>query len=247
MRRLEKRRFDAVLLDLDGVVTRTAELHARAWQITFDRYLSTLRRRGEEGFAPFDPRADYLKHVDGRPRYDGVRRFLESRGLRVPEGKSDDGPERQTVRGLGNAKDGQFMALLARDGVRVYEDAVRRIRDWRAGGLRTAVVSSSRNCADVLRAAGLTDLFDVRVDGVVSDALGLRGKPDPDVYLEAARRLAVDPPRAVIIEDAEAGVRAGKAGGFGRVVGVDRSGRGGALGGAGADLVVSSLLEIEIR
>ena len=242
-------RFDAVLLDLDGVMTRTARVHARAWKRTFDEFMAD--RADPDGPAgerldPFDERADYLQYVDGVPRYDGVRSFLRSRGIRVPEGSPDDDPAAETVSGLGNRKDLLFLDLLGRDGIGVYDDAVAKVREWRAAGLRTAIVSSSRSCREVLEAAGLVDLFDVRVDGVVGEGMGLAGKPAPDYFSEAARRLGVKPERAVVVEDAESGVRAGRAGGFGLVVGIDRIGRKDDLKRMGADLVVSSLLDLQL-
>jgi trehalose 6-phosphate phosphatase len=239
-------RFDAVLFDLDGVVTRTAKVHARAWKRAFDDFLRDRAAHQDASFVPFDEGSDYRSHVDGKPRYDGVRSFLRARGITLPEGQPDDPPDRVTICGLGNRKDELFLELVRRDGVEVYEDAVRRIDEWRAAGLRTAVVSSSRNCAEVLRAAGLADRFEVRVDGVVVDTLGLQGKPAPDMFLEAARRLRTEPARAAVIEDAEAGVEAGRRGGFGIVVGVDRGRSGEALLRHGADVVVRSLLEIDL-
>ena len=239
--------FDAVILDLDGVITRTAAVHARAWKEMFDRYLRRREARGEGEFVEFDPEADYLQYVDGKPRYDGVRSFLRSRGITLPEGDPADAPEAETVCGLGNFKNQLYNKLLTEGGVEVFDDAVQRIRGWRAQGIDAAVVSSSKNCAAVLEAAALTDLFEVRVDGVDAERLDLEGKPAPDLFLEAARRLDVAPARAIVVEDALAGVEAGRAGGFGLVVGLDRSGiRGSALRERGADVVVGDLLQFQI-
>ncbi|NIR46768.1 MAG: beta-phosphoglucomutase family hydrolase [Gemmatimonadetes bacterium] len=245
MKPIDRENFDAVIFDLDGVVTRTATLHARAWKQVFDDFLQ--RRAAGSGYQPFDIETDYPRYVDGKPRYDGVRSFLASRGIQLPEGKPDDPPDRLTVQGLGNRKNELYNEILAEGGVEVFEDTVECIRDWRAMGLKTAIVSSSKNCEPVLRSAGLTDLFDVRVDGREADRLGLEGKPAPDIFLEAARRLEVDPARAVIFEDAVSGVQAGQAGDFGWVVGVDRVGARQALLASGADRVVNDMRELQAR
>lgn len=234
--------FDAVIFDLDGVVTRTATVHARAWKRVFDEYLE--RRAEGVPFEPFAIETDYPRYVDGKPRYDGVRSFLASRGITLPEGDPSDGPDQETVCGLGNRKNLLYNELLDAGGVEVFEDAVEQIRKWRVLGLRTAIVSSSKNCAAVLRAAGLSDLFDVRVDGVAADELRLPGKPAPDFFLKAAELLGVEPARAVVFEDAVAGVQAGRAGGFGWVVGVDRVGAKEALLASGADIVVGDLRQL---
>ena len=241
-----KRRFDAVLLDLDGVVTKTAAVHARAWKRMFDAFLEARAKRDGGEFVPFDIDRDYPPYVDGKPRYDGVRSFLTSRGITLPEGKKTDGPGDETVRGLGNGKDRMFRETLKKDGVEVFDDTVDRMRAWRAAGLKLAIVSSSRNCAEILKAAGLGDLFETRVDGVVSDQLGLEGKPAPDIFIEAARRLAVEPARAVVLEDATSGVAAGRAGRFALVVGVDRIGQADALLAHGADVVFSDLRKFDL-
>jgi trehalose 6-phosphate phosphatase len=235
--------FDAVIFDLDGVVTRTATVHARAWKRVFDEYLFSRAVETGEPFEPFDIDADYVRYVDGKPRYDGVRSFLASRGIELPEGDLEDGPEAETVCGLGNRKNELYNDLLE-SGVEVFEDTVEQIRAWRALGLKTAIVSSSKNCAPVLRAAGLSDLFDVRVDGVESARWGLVGKPAPDIFVKAAELLGVEPVRAVVFEDAVAGVQAGRAGGFGWVVGVDRGGAREELLANGADAVVSDLRDL---
>jgi beta-phosphoglucomutase family hydrolase len=239
-------RFDAVLFDLDGVLTDTAAVHARAWTTMCDEFLRTWSQRQAAPSAPFTG-DDYRTHVDGKPRYDGVRSFLLSRGIRLPEGDSDDPPDRETVRGLGNRKDDLVNRLLADEGVVRYEESVRLVEQLRRRGIKLAVVSSSRNCLSVLRAAGMGDMFDARVDGIVAGERGLPGKPAPDTFLAAAADLGAEPERAVVVEDAISGVRAGRAGGFGLVIGVDRDGDPDALRSNGADVVVSDLGELRVR
>ncbi len=233
----------ALLFDLDGVLTRTATLHAASWKRLFDEYLATRSARTGEPFVPFDLAADYRTYVDGKPRYDGVRSFLSSRGIVLPWGAPSDSPDTETVCGLGNRKDGYFEEALREKGVETFPEAVALLRHAKERGLKTAVVSSSKNCAAILRRAGILDLFDTRVDGTEAERLQLPGKPAPDTFLEAARRLHVAPERAVVFEDAISGVQAGKRGGF-TVVGVDESGHGTALRQHGADLVVSHLGEV---
>ncbi|MEU4006952.1 beta-phosphoglucomutase family hydrolase [Streptomyces pseudogriseolus] len=232
--------IEACLFDLDGVVTNTAVVHAAAWKEMFDAF---LRERDGEGFTPFTA-ADYDAYVDGRPRADGVRAFLGSRGVRLPEGGPDDPPAAATVHGLGNRKNELLLARIRTDGVEPYDSTLRYLRAVRARGLRTAIVSSSANCRDVLRSIHAEDLFDVRVDGVVAAERGLPGKPAPDTFLAAARELGVEPARAAVFEDALAGMDAGRAGGFGHVVGVDRVGQAAALYTHGADRVVGDLSEL---
>jgi beta-phosphoglucomutase family hydrolase len=239
--------FDAVLFDLDGVVTRTARLHAAAWKVLFDDFLRRRAEERKEAFVAFDAGPDYLAYVDGKPRHEGVRSFLASRGIALPEGDPADAPNATTIHGLGRRKDALFMERLDQDGVDVFAPAVALIRTLRNHGLKTAVVTSSRNGGEVLRAADLEPLFDVRVDGMDAEAFGLKGKPHPDPFLKAAELLAVVPGRAVVIEDAIAGVEAGRAGGFGLVVGVDRGGNRDALAARGADVVVASLGELDIQ
>lgn len=224
---LSPRDYDAVLFDLDGVLTRTATVHASAWKKLFDGFLEQRATQSGESFVPFDTDADYPRYVDGKSRYDGVAAFLESRRIESPQGKLEDGPDVQSVHALGNLKDRYFLEHLEQHGVDVYETSVALVRKLRSLEIKTAVVSSSNNCAEVLGA--LTQLFDVRVDGTDITRLELRGKPAPDVFLEAARRVGVEPLRAVVVEDAIAGVEAGRAGRFGCVIGVDRSGRAMAL------------------
>lgn len=236
----------ALLFDLDGVVTRTAAVHARAWKRLFDEFLAARAARTGEVLAPFDIDRDYRTYVDGKARHDGVASFLASRGIALSLGSADDAITAETICGLGNRKNAYFRQELARGGVDVYEGAVALARAAKARGLRVAVVSASENCAEVLDAAGVSELFDARVDGLDIRERGLRGKPAPDTFLEAARRLGVEPRRAVVIEDAIAGVQAGRAGGFGLVIGVDRSSQRDALVRNGADVVVTDLTEIKL-
>ena len=237
-------RIRACLFDLDGVLTQTAKVHAAAWKEMFDDFLRERAAQTGEKFVPFDPVADYDTYVDGKPRYDGVRSFLASRGIELPEGDPNDPPSAETVRGLGNRKNELVLALLKRDGVKVYEGSVRYVRAVRDAGLRRAVVSASANCREVLQAAGIEDLFEVRIDGIVVEQQHLKGKPAPDTFLAAAEQLGATPGEAAVFEDALAGVEAGRAGGFGFVVGVDRTGQREALKEHGADTVVSDLAEL---
>jgi beta-phosphoglucomutase family hydrolase len=230
----------ACLFDLDGVLTRTAEVHNAAWKAMFDQFLAAEGRRRGVVFGPFTL-DDYAAFVDGKLRQDGVRGFLASRGIALPEGHPDDPPELDTVHGLGTRKNVLVLDLIRTQGVQVFERSVQFVHAVRAGGLRRAVVSASRNCQEVLRAAGIEELFEVRVDGTVAAAEGLAGKPAPDMFLAAARHLGVDPAHAAVFEDAVAGVQAGRAGAFGWVVGVDRIGQADALRAAGADIVVDDL------
>jgi len=236
--------IEALILDLDGVVTDTARTHAAAWKRAFDQFLRQRSERTGEPFVPFDAEEDYLRYVDGKPRSDGVRDFLASRGISLPHGEANDPPYRETVRGLGNRKDQYFLQLLETRGVDAYPSTVELVRRMSSRGVRSALVSASRNARRVLRAAGLSGLFEVVVDGVEAERLGLRGKPDPDMFLEAARRLGVRPERAAVVEDALAGVEAGRAGGFGTVIGVDRRGLGKELRAHGADIVVGDLADL---
>ena len=234
--------YDAVLFDLDGVLTATARLHAAAWTRLFDGYLAERAAARGEPFRRFEP-GDYAQYVDGRPRYDGVRTFLASRRITLPDGEPDDAPGRETVCGLGNRKQAFFHEVLASEGVDTIPGTVTVVHHLRRLGVRTAVVSSSRNCAAILEAAGIAGLFELQVDGVVAEGKGLAGKPAPDTFLHAARALGVAPSRAVVVEDAIAGVAAGRAGGFALVVGIDRAGAPDDLARAGADLVVTDLAD----
>jgi beta-phosphoglucomutase family hydrolase len=232
----------ACLFDLDGVLTKTAVVHAAAWKQMFDEYLRD--RAGGEDFVPFDPGSDYNEYVDGKPRYDGVRSFLESRGIELEEGSDDDPPGAETIRGLGNRKNDLVVRLIHDQGVEAYEGSVRYLEAARDVGLRRAVVSASANCHDVLIAAGIEHFFEARIDGVVADREGLAGKPAPDTFLAGARALGVDKEEAVVFEDALAGVEAGRAGGFACVVGVNRVGQADALREHGATVVVDDLAEL---
>jgi beta-phosphoglucomutase family hydrolase len=233
----------AGLFDLDGVLTSTARLHAAAWAETFDDFLKARADRSGQAYRAFEA-VDYNSYVDGRPRADGVRTFLASRGIVLPDGGPDDPPGLQTVHGLGNRKNEVLLRLIRQQGVTSYAGSVRYLVAAKAAGLRRAVVTASANAAEVLRAAGLAELFEVRVDGVVAAERGLRGKPAPDTFLAAADELGVRPAQACVFEDAIAGVRAGRDGGFGFVVGVDRVGHADDLRRHGASLVVSDLGEL---
>jgi beta-phosphoglucomutase family hydrolase len=237
---LELDGYAALLFDLDGVVTDTATIHAAAWKQLFDEFLERRARERGEPFVPFDADTDYRAHVDGRRRYDGVDAFLRSRGIELAWGDPGDGPDALTVCGLGNRKDRYFMAALRERPIVVYEDAVALIRSARERGQRIAVVTSSEHGERTLRAAGLWELFDAAVTGIEAAALALAGKPAPDTFLAAAEQLGVEASLAAVFEDAVSGVEAGRAGGFGLVVGVDRRG-GSALAEHGADVVVSHL------
>jgi len=238
----------ACLFDLDGVVTQTATVHARAWKEMFDAFLRERAEATGGEFVPFDAGDDYDRYVDGLPRADGVRGFLRSRGIDLPDGDPDDPADQPldgvTVNGLGNRKNDIVQRRIREDGVQVYDGSVRYLHAVRAAGLRTAVVSSSANTQDVLRVTGLTDLFDARVDGLVARERHLPGKPRPDTFLAGAAEVGVEPAQAAVFEDALAGVEAGRAGHFGIVVGVDRVGQADALREHGADLVVRDLAEL---
>jgi beta-phosphoglucomutase family hydrolase len=231
----------ALLFDLDGVLTQTAKVHDTAWKQTFDDF---LRTRDGDGFTPFDADKDYDEYVDGKPRYDGVRDFLKSRGIELPEGDPSDSAEKDTVCGIGNRKNDLVLELIKHDGVQAYEGSVRFVKAARDAGLHRAVVSSSANCRDVLIAAGIEDLFEARVDGKTADEQHLKGKPHPDTFLAGARALGVEPAQAAVFEDALAGVQAGRDGHFGYVVGVDRVGQADALRTHGASVVVKDLAEL---
>jgi beta-phosphoglucomutase family hydrolase len=231
----------ACLFDLDGVLTKTAKVHAAAWKEMFDAYLRERAARTGEPFVPFDAVAEYDRYVDGKPRYEGVQSFLASRGIELPRGEPNDPPQAETVDGLGNRKNEIVLRLIREHGVEPYEGSVRYVHAAKEAGLRRAVVSSSTNAHDVLIAAGIEDLFEVRIDGVVAEREHLGGKPAPDTFLAGARALGVQPAQAAVFEDALAGVAAGRAGRFRFVVGVDRVGQADALREQGADVVVSDL------
>lgn len=234
----------ACLFDLDGVVTKTSVIHVAAWKRTFDEFLKRHAQRAGAPFVPFDENRDYADFVDGKPRADGVRDFLASRHIDLPEGSPDDGPDEHTINGIGNRKNALVQELLQRDGVEVYPGSVRYVRAVRQAGLSTAVVSSSANTAQVLEVAGIASLFDERVDGVVARELGLAGKPAPDTFLHGAELVHTPADQAAVFEDALAGVAAGRAGGFGFVVGVDRLGQADQLRKDGADIVISDLSDL---
>jgi beta-phosphoglucomutase family hydrolase len=233
------------LFDLDGVLTQTANVHAAAWKTMFDEFLRARAARTRTRFVPFDPIHDYDDYVDGKPRYDGVRSFLQARGIQLPEGELDDPPDAETIHGLGDRKNDLVLALLRKEGgVEVYDGSVRYVRAVRDAGLRCAVVSSSANTREVLEAAKVDDLFEARIDGVVAQEQQLKGKPAPDTFLAGARALGATAVEAAVFEDALAGVEAGRAGGFRFVVGVDRTGQAEALRRHGADVVVTDLSQL---
>ena len=247
--RVTRDRFDAVLFDLDGVLTSTAAIHARAWKRMFDQYLRDASKRADDGdtgdrFRPFDANSDYKRYVDGKPRYEGVRSFLESRGIQLPYGEATDPPGDATISALGNRK--QILVQEAIDGgeVEPFAGSLRWVDRLREQGFRLGVVSSSRNCGPVLRAAGIDHLFETRVDGLTLAELNLPGKPAPDSFLKAAENLGVAPARCVVVEDAISGVEAGRAGGFGLVLGVDREGHADSLMRHGAHAIVKDLGEM---
>ncbi len=240
---LDRARFDAVLFDLDGVLTSTASMHARLWKKMFDEYRAHLVSEGEKSFPPFEIENDYRPYVDGKPRYDGVRSFLASRDLTLPDGESSDSPGFNTVCALGNRKDSYVTGALAEGGAETFPSSIEFLKIALNDGCLTAVVSSSRNCQLVLQAVEIEDLFDVRMDGRVAEERGLAGKPSPETFLTAASDLGVPPERCIVIEDAIVGVEAGVAGNFGFVLGIARHGDDSELKNAGAHLVVTDLEE----
>lgn len=237
-------KYDAVLFDMDGVLTMTMTIHAACWKRMFDEYLQQRAEGHAEEFRPFEVATDYKAYVDGKLRYDGVQAFLTSRGISLPYGRPEDEPTRETVCGLGNRKDRMVKELITSAGVELLDGALDLVHAVRNAGLKTAVVSASKNCVMILKAAGIEDLFDCIVDGTVAAQHSLPGKPAPDTYLEAARKLAVEPERAVVVEDAISGVAAGRSGGFGLVIGIDHHGDRRALREHGADIVVENLREL---
>jgi len=238
-------KFDAVLFDLDGVITGTAKIHASAWKQAFDEFLK--KRAGDESFKPFDKQMDYEDYVDGKSRYDGAQSFLESRHIDVARGDPSDPPDKETVCGIANRKNELFESALKKESVDVFEGTVEWIHHLCQAGLKIAVVSSSSHCEATLQNAGISSLFDARIDGDIADEMKLKGKPAPDTYLKAAEMLAVEAKRAVVVEDALAGVEAGRQGDFGLVIGVDRKHDADALKQHGADIVVSDLKEMLSR
>lgn len=238
---------DGVICDVDGVVTDTARVHAASWKRAFDELLRGRARQTGVPMKPFDMQDDYLRYVDGKPRLDGLRSFLAARGITLPEGEPTDPADSPTVHGLSRRKNEYFHELLYRSGVLAFGSTVNLLRQLRQHGLRTAAVSSSRNSAEVLTAAGVAELFEVRVDGVDAVRLGLAGKPDPALFLEAARRLSIPPIRLAVVEDAYSGVAAGRRGGFGFVIGVDRGAHAEGLRRSGAHVVVQDLGQLSLR
>jgi beta-phosphoglucomutase family hydrolase len=234
----------ACLFDLDGVLTQTAKVHAAAWKEMFDGYLRERAAHSDEELVVFDAVGDYDEYVDGKPRYEGVHAFLEARGIDLPQGDPSDASDAETVDGLGNRKNEIVLRMIRDEGVQAYAGSVRYVKAARDARLARAVVSSSANCREVLVAAGIEDLFEQRIDGVVAEREQLKGKPAPDTFLAGARALGVEPGQAAVFEDALAGVAAGRAGGFACVVGVDRVGQAAALRAHGADIVVRDLAEL---
>jgi len=243
-RAITRDRYDAVLLDLDGVITDTASIHAACWKEMFDGYLQQRATQKGEAFLPFDTTTDYRLYVDGKPRFDGVRDFLTSRGIQLPEGSPDDPPEVETVGGLGNRKNDLVNKIIEQIGVEPYAGSVKLLQQLRRRGFKIAVVTSSQNCTAVLKSAKLDGFFDAQVDGNTIHAQKLHGKPAPDTFLMGAKLLGVEPSRAIVIEDALSGVEAGSSGGFGLVIGVARKGNAQELRRHGANLVVNDLGEL---
>jgi trehalose-phosphatase len=240
---LFRSKIQAGIFDLDGVITQTAKVHASAWKEMFDEYLKS-HRTGEHRFKPFDIQSDYSQYVDGKPRCDGVKSFLKSRKIDLPYGSPEDPPDKETVCGLGNRKNQRFRQKINEQGVETYPAAVQFLHRLRENKVKTAIVSSSKNCSFILEAAGLSDFFDTKVDGNDLDQYNLEGKPDPDIFLEAAKRLEVEPKRSVIFEDAISGVIAGKRGGFGCVIGMARRNNSSQLFEEGADIVIENFSQI---
>ena len=242
---ISRKDLDAVIFDMDGVVTRTASLHAAAWKRLFDDFLASRTPPGEY-FEPFGLETDYLRYVDGKPRYDGVADFLASRGITTPYGNPADPPDEATVSGLGNRKDIYFWQLVEEEGVEAFESTVELIRRLKTTGIRVGIFSASKNAQTVLSAANVLDLFDAKVDGEDAEELGIPGKPQPAMLLELTRRLRAKPERTAVVEDAIAGVQAGRAGGFTLVIGVNRTPTRGRLIESGADIEVADLSEVGV-
>lgn len=236
--------FKAVVFDMDGVITKTALTHAAAWKKMFDGYLQKREIEHNEKFVPFTHAGDYLPYVDGKPRYKGVQSFLESRGIEIPFGDPSDPDDAETCCGLGNRKNVAFNEVLKNDGVQVYPSTVALIKDLKKAGIKLGVASSSKNCKPVLEKVDLLDIFDARVDGVVSAELNLHGKPEPDIFTTACDKFGVDYADAIVVEDAVSGVQAGAKGGFGLTIGVARENNKKELEQGGADIVVEDLAEI---
>lgn len=235
-------KFNAVVLDMDGVITKTATIHAKAWKQMFDEF---LKEKQGENFRPLDITKDYHEFIDGKPRKDGIRSFLQSRKIELPEGDPDDEPQKNTVNGLAKRKNKIFLDTIKKDGVEVFEDTAEMLEIWKKEGKKLAVISSSRNCEYIIESAGLTTMFKIRVDGIVSEEESLKGKPAPDIFLNATEKLGAKKESTIVIEDAISGVQAGKKGQFALVVGVDRNEKSESLKKAGADIVVKKLTELK--
>ncbi len=244
---MSKYSFDSVIFDLDGVITQTARFHAGAWKATFDEYMRMREKRDKEPFREFTHDGDYLPYVDGKPRYKGVKSFLESRGINIPFGDPSDPPDKETACGLGNRKNAMFNEVLRKEGADVYSSSIELIKVLRESGIRVGLASSSKNCKTILESAGIEELFETRVDGVVSVEMGLKGKPEGDIFVTAAHNIGTIPPNSVVVEDATSGVQAGRNGGFGLVLGVARKNNETELLENGADIVVTDLADIDIE
>lgn len=244
---MEHYSFHSVIFDLDGVITKTATLHAHAWKETFDQYLKLREKRDGEPFHEFTYQNDYLTFVDGKPRYQGVKTFLESRSITLPFGNPSDPPDKETITGIGNKKNQLFHQLLKEEGAEVFDSSIGLVKKLKENGIKVGVASSSKNCQAILKSVGLEDLFQARVDGIVSAELGLKGKPERDIFVTAAKNLGTLPEDSVVVEDASSGVEAARNGGFGLVLGVARENNEQELARAGADLVVTDLAEIDIQ
>lgn len=240
-------KFKAVLFDLDGVLTSTEKTHSVCWKKMFDEFLQERSTETGEDFVPFDLGRDYLKYVDGKPRYQGVRDFLTARCINLPEGTPKSPPSEKSIMGLGNKKNKLFNEVVERDGVEVYESSLELVKYLNNKGIKMGVVSSSRNCRQILSASKMDSFFKVVVDGITSAELGLEGKPEPDTFLQASRQLGVNPQHAAVIEDAISGVIAGKNSEFGLVIGIARKGNFNELRENGADIVVSDLAEVVFK
>lgn len=241
-----KKQFKAAIFDLDGVITQTAVLHAKSWKMMFDEYNKLRKNEGRKDFEPFSDEEDYSDFIDGMPRESGVRNFLKSRNIEIPEGKPSDQPGKESIYGLGNLKNNYYLELLKDGKIEILEENVERVKEWRSLGMKTAIVSSSKNCKEILKATGLEDLFDVRVDGKISEERNIPGKPAPDIFLSAAEELGVKPQDALVVEDSKAGVEAGKKGNFALVVGIEYNNNKNELLKRGADVVVKNLGELEL-
>jgi len=243
---MPKYTFEAVVFDLDGVITKTALVHAAAWKATFDGYMRLREKRDGENFREFTHEGDYLPYVDGKPRYNGVKSFLESRGIKIPFGEPTDADDKETICGLGNKKNSMFTKILKQQGAEIYPSSIKLIKELTKVGIHTGIASSSKNCKAILESVGIEDLIETRVDGVISEELRLKGKPEGDIFITAARNMGADSANSVVVEDATSGVQAGRNGGFGLVLGVARENNESELLENGADIVVTDLSEITI-